>query len=363
MASSLYVCTFPQEYNDSRSYRGERRRTTGKLLQLPCTVFGSAWSFSKSCSRFLSQYARTRRRHRQHLIEKQGGRTGWSQNTSLEPVQDYELESVKGLRVEMPNGGFASLDLTSTSGIEDCGTCAAYMEMCSLEKALCVDGIVATIAKHLHYRDIDCLGRTSKSTRKVLYMHRGMAKTTATTTSTAKSISEHHVVVTQVRSQLPHDNRLALLHMATCDNGNKDRCWSCDNQICKSCRFWNRYLKTRTLHHINDCVPYCSKCYFSKICRGKGSVFRPKACVCQWGTLQHEYRTVCDACNNKTAAQAHEQREKREIKEVAHLAGQAAYCASCESSLSTSGTRWWICNHCSAECTNTCHPSRRIVAS
>jgi hypothetical protein len=213
----------------------------------------------------------------------------------------------------------------------------------SLQDLLNVDGIIAGIARHVHYVDLLNLASASRSTYDAVFRPASPA---------AKPINPKTSGQTSTRSE--------LLCVRSCVNGTKSKCWSCNAQICAWCVHIRSLQDTDTAGHITDCVPYCSKCYRTKVCSESRSLIRLERCSCkavQAASSPSVSRGICRLCFAKSSAANLAERALREKAEITHLAGQASKCVSCDLPVVSRGPRWWCCQRCWRECREDCHPS------
>ena len=243
-----------------------------------------------------------------------------------------------------------------------CPTCSLETAKSSMERGLRDDRIVEAIAKHLHATDVRNLGQASPGIRSSLYAHRGTyARSNKSLPEGPSDISSRHGQHPPSHLQqkpLTHADRHELLYNATCAS-QKTVCWSCELQICATCTVQTRASPLNIQHHIDNCAPYCHRCYFRDVCRRQPSLRRPQRCVHSPTKLNRGLeaatRVLCKPCSLLSTELVRKRRERREMRVMALLAGQALRCANCQEGLPGRGPRWWVCNSCALECVDGCH--------
>ena len=96
--------------------------------------------------------------------------------------------------------------------------------------------IIQSLAPHLHYNNILNLSLTSRTIHRAIF----------------PSSSRNQAIET--------------LRLASCQPGTKAACWSCGNQICATCTVTREMGKPASTHHLQNCAPYCSRCYHHCLC-------------------------------------------------------------------------------------------------
>ena len=244
-----------------------------------------------------------------------------------------------------------------------CPTCSLRTVKSSMERGLRYDGIVEAIAKHLHATDIRNLGQVSPGIYSSLYAHRGTyARSNERLSEGLSDLSFRHGknLPSYLQQHLTHADRNELLYKATCA-GKKTVCWSCEMQICATCTFQARASSPQIQHHIDNCTPYCHRCYFRDVCRRQRSLWHPQRCLHSSSKpnsgLKEAARGLCKPCSLLSTEGVQKRRERREMRVLALLAWQAIRCANCQEGLPDRGPRWWVCNLCALECVDGCHYS------
>ena len=240
-----------------------------------------------------------------------------------------------------------------------CPTCSLRTAKSSMERGLRHDRIVEAIAKHLHATDVRNLGQVSSGIRSSLHAHSGTYACSNRRLSDGPSdLSFRHGTnpPSYPPQHLTHADRNELLHNATCASKKKSVCWSCEIQICATCTFQARASSPSTQHHLDNCTPYCHRCYYRDVCRHQRSLRHPQRCVHSSTKLAEEaVRELCKPCSRLNRKGIRQRRERREMRALALLAGQAIRCANCQEGLPGRGPRWWVCNLCALECGDGCH--------
>ena len=304
-------------------------------------------------TRFAARYA-SRSRRRQSKPQARQYQSG-KISRSFDNSKDFESEFGR-----KPGDSSAAIELPPYSVTFDtstCQTCSRQSAKFSLERLLCLDRTMEAIARELHASDIRHLGQAFGGIRPSLYTHRGTYPSNGSTSLGAPNhIPQHEKAVLQVKEHLVHTERIGLLYDATCRNSKKTRCWACDIQICTSCTIQSKATAANIQHHIDNCTPYCHKCYFHEICRKQRSFRRQERCSHSTRLyISQVTRSLCKQCSSLTPEDVGRRREAREKKELALLASQAMRCANCSLSLPSRGPGWWVCNWCRLECTDACH--------
>lgn len=146
---------------------------------------------------------------------------------------------------------------------------------------------------------------------------------------------------------------------SSAEDNQRATCWSCDIPICDTCTFQGRASSHNIQHHIDNCTPYCHRCYYREVCRHQRSLRHPQRCSHSSDTLNSGLtqapQTLCEQCSLMDAKDIGKRRDERERKTLALLAGQAIRCANCQGELPVNGPRWWVCDICRLECVDSCH--------
>ncbi|EGE79155.2 uncharacterized protein BDCG_01572 [Blastomyces dermatitidis ER-3] len=219
----------------------------------------------------------------------------------------------------------------------------AKSESAPLARFLHLD-ILTLVAQHLHYQDLVNLSLSSKEMRETVF-------------------PDGH-----------SSGRLGILRIYACDNATKTGCFVCQFPICGSCGDVRRFSRPQLdLLHEETCKPYCSTCFFRKICTRPR--FNSRSCDRQI-TLAGKYhgsrgrfspdsieneRLVCSSCKPFLIFECLEQRYERGKVKMERKLRHSQYrddfaCKGCSRALSSWGPRWWICDACGSECTDPLHP-------
>lgn len=86
----------------------------------------------------------------------------------------------------------------------------------------------------------------------------------------------HHIDITSLslvsrsvrEAVLPanqYAQRMTHFKMYTCHPRSKRQCWVCTNQICDGCRQTPLLRQSLAYYHLEECRPYCTKCYFKTV--------------------------------------------------------------------------------------------------
>lgn len=237
-----------------------------------------------------------------------------------------------------------------------------------LASFLSIYDICILVIEELHYNDIVALSQTSKSVHEALFPSMDLPP-----------------------SQVPslRDQRLAHYRLYSCDPMTKSTCYLCMSQICGSCQKTRTLKQTHWEWHLDNCVPFCQKCYVTahKTTFLAAAVSTPR-CVCgpphredryldpfTWWSSNQRYkwqwqyvdRTLCGECNKLENSQIEEGRVARSKAELRAfkrpgmnrcgggiMERNASTGVAC-GELLKGGPTWWICGACKKECTRLCH--------
>ncbi|CAJ0549788.1 Ff.00g034010.m01.CDS01 [Fusarium sp. VM40] len=115
----------------------------------------------------------------------------------------------------------------------------------SLALVLQDDDIVERVARHLHYDDLVNLSLASKLTRTAVFY------------PSMDSSSRR--------------DRIESLCVASCLDGQKSECWSCERVICDDCKSEKRTIRSsRVKDHFTHCYAVCTPCYLISAPGGAG---------------------------------------------------------------------------------------------
>ncbi|PGG98243.1 hypothetical protein GX51_06891, partial [Blastomyces parvus] len=123
--------------------------------------------------------------------------------------------------------------------------------------------------------------------------------------------------------------------------------------------------------HEETCKPYCSSCFFKKICTRSQANTR----ICdRQTTLKDTFhssrgrylpetteRLLCSSCKSFANFRCVEDRYERDKVKMGRKLRHSEYrddftCKGCSRALPSWGPRWWICDACGRECTDSLHP-------
>lgn len=223
-------------------------------------------------------------------------------------------------------------------------------QKCPLSEFLSVYDILLLVTQHLHYVDIEVLGLVSKSVREAVIPHQDMV------------------------------HRLSVFEKYTCQNFNRGgmsaKCWVCYKQVCGACEHIRMVPQTRPLFHMENCKPYCTRCYHKYVlakrpapsqrltharCRCSPITAEPSIIMrivnssSYYATAQLKLprlrRTLCRLCDGKTDEDLRQSMEHRAelnlIKGRNKLNQVWKSCTNrgCNKALGP-GPRWWVCGGC-----------------
>ncbi|KAH3913170.1 hypothetical protein HBI56_086840 [Parastagonospora nodorum] len=226
-------------------------------------------------------------------------------------------------------------------------------EACPLSDFLGVYDMLMAVTEDMHYLDVMTLSRVSKSVREVV-------------------LPAHDF-----------DRRIRTFRRYTCPGKEKMECWICDKQICTDCQHRPQIPQTTLLHHSQNCLPSCTKCFQALVVsRYQPHRQRPPHCRCAPITahpnpflrlihtskfykssqdkIPKVERAVCRDCNVHSVEELLAIREKStklELKRGVHHCGEKwTKCGRCKDELGT-GPRWWVCGTpaCGKECRSVVH--------
>lgn len=331
------------------------------LFQMPLKIFtwpfqwvGSAVHVLSASTRFAKNYAGRDRRRRPRLYTRHLGRDSteeYSENREEEESASASEAGTRSAAVELPA-------YNTKSGGAVCRMCSQQKPKTGLRRLLCLDETMEAMAKNLHASDIRHLGQVSRGIRMSLYTHIGTyARSEDTELGTLDFVPLQKKSLFRVEEILTHAERTELLSRGSCKYGERDRCWSCDIQICSLCNYQSQASVTDIQRHIDNCTLYCHKCYFREICLKQRRPLRhPRRCShsTKLGGPR-DMRSLCKPCSEMPDKDISVRRERREKGKLALLAAQAVRCANCASGLPSGGVRWWVCTLCDLECTDSCH--------
>lgn len=323
------------------------------VVTRPFRLAASTIHILSASTRFAKRYASRGRKRRPKIYP----RYAWHDDTGKGLGHRGELDSASAIK---SSGISTVIELPLYDGQKGgaaCRTCLQQHAKTGLSRLLRLDQIVEATASHLHASDVRNLGQASRGIRVSLYAHTGIyARSENNMIGALQYVPLQKASLLRAEESLVHTDRAELLSSGTCRYGEKDRCWSCDIQICSTCRHQSRASAADIQHHMDKCTLYCHKCYFREICLKKRSLSRPRRCSHSTGfNGPQAIRSLCRLCfglTDKSISIRHEGREKRAL---ALLAAQAVRCANCASGLPSGGVRWWVCTLCNLECTDPCH--------
>lgn len=169
-------------------------------------------------------------------------------------------------------------------------------------------------------------------------------------------------------SDIPSEH-VPTLRLETCEPGSKTQCWSCGNQICKSCTVKAKTPMPESTQHLQHCLPYCSRCHFIFLCSrgekdientGKGCNIPEHAAnqstsARAKNVVTEEVRSLCRACGQLKREETTKVYERRELVETRRMA-RNLQCHACSRELNWSKSMgkqprcWWRCDSCSSTC-------------
>lgn len=206
----------------------------------------------------------------------------------------------------------------------------SYVGQHAFQRLVGLDTIMEVLAKELHANDIRHIGQAFPGIRAFLYNYK-----------------------------IPNSrDRDEFLDNVACKSSNRSQCWACNIRICSNCTTQVQASGPDIEHHMNNCIPYCHRCYFHEICRKKKIYHQPDLCAYSQKVKNNMViRSLCKPCGLQITEKVEHRRAAREKKELALLADQAIRCGNCASGLPSRGPRWWVCNLCLWECKDSCHQS------
>lgn len=216
------------------------------------------------------------------------------------------------------------------------------------DRFLTNEDAVFLLAPYLHYADIVNLGLTSKSIYEIVFA------------TNAELILSH-----SPPGPLGNQRRRTL-KTQSCRPKHKDSCWFCGFQICRGCTTAWYEDEPKTTKHLERCSPYCSRCYYSLICKREevslsrhlGKLWTRKRFSCKCKPLNNKRRKYCRHCGT-ASVDLTAKREAIEQRKMKALRAVGLNCAGCGRLMpgddSHGALRWWRCNTCGNACSHDCH--------
>jgi hypothetical protein len=120
---------------------------------------------------------------------------------------------------------------------------------------------------------------------------------------------------------------------------------------------------TELSFHLQNCKTYCSKCFYSQVCRA-GKSKHSQYCRLKQNPKNRYFipnfpnttGKVCQLCVKRDSKEQQSRREARDRAEIERLTQQSLACSHCKVSIPMKGPRWWVCSECASECRHHIHP-------
>ncbi|WZH40941.1 uncharacterized protein QYS62_001881 [Fusarium acuminatum] len=206
----------------------------------------------------------------------------------------------------------------------------------SLALLLQDDRIIERVARHLHYDDLVNLSLASKLTRTAVFY--------------------------PSMDPSSRRDRIESLCVASCLDGQKSECWSCERVICDDCKSEKRTIQSsRVKDHFTHCYAVCTPCYLISAPGGAGP-FNAKwnmqdlemqhinCCTFQQPQWEDGGGHLCRQCATLDGATLTAMKEVRDEFYLDRTLARTVDCAECLYPISRRRARWWFCNKGRHEC-------------
>lgn len=166
---------------------------------------------------------------------------------------------------------------------------------------------------------------------------------------------------------IPND-QVQALRLQTCESGSKTQCWSCGNQICKSCTVKAETPIPESTQHLQYCLPYCSLCHLIFLCSRESKDIENTGKRCNIPShidqqtqtpaevvVSEKERSLCWTCARLEPEEITKVFERRDLVETRRMA-RNLQCHACSRKLGWSKSTgeqprcWWRCDSCSSTC-------------